>query len=136
MRPCISNEILQHMYERDELHKHFTKEKDETRRNYIFKFYKIKRNNIITELRKNKKDYYVVFFKENKSNIKETWEGISDIVNISKKQNIVPSKILYQKLVADNKVDIAENFNNFFVNITHALLFLKPLQILLNLSIL
>ena len=41
---------------------------------------------MLTDLiRLSKKGFYSDFFKENKSNLKKTWEGIRGLINVNKK---------------------------------------------------
>ena len=47
--------------------------------------YKYYRNKIVTLIRLSKKNYYQNYFKENLNNIKKTWNGIKQIINISNK---------------------------------------------------
>ena len=44
--------------------------------------YNLFRNRTIRELKKSKKLYYTKYFKENNNNIKKTWSGIREIVNL------------------------------------------------------
>ena len=72
---------------------------------------------ITSLIRKSKADYYVAFFEENKTDSKKTWEGIRNIVNISKKTKVVPNFVIYKGKSHFDKKEIAESFNDFFVNI-------------------
>ena len=54
---------------------------------------------VISHIRRSKKDYYNTFFEEHKSNVKKTWEEIRNIVNISKKNKIVPTQVIYNNEV-------------------------------------
>ena len=62
-------------------------------------------------IRQSKRDYYANFFEENKSYTKKTWEGIRNIVNISKKNRVVPVQIKYNNEIKTDKIDIAHSFN-------------------------
>ena len=68
-------------------------------------------------IRQSKRDYYANFFEENKSDTKKTWEGIRNIVNISKKNRVVPVQIKYNNEIKTDKSDMAHSFNEFFVGI-------------------
>ena len=68
-------------------------------------------------IRQSKRDYYTTFFEENKSDTKKTWEGIRQIVNISKKNRVVPVQLKYKNEIKTDKIDIAQSFNEFFVGI-------------------
>ena len=72
---------------------------------------------IISLIRNSKSDWYVAFFEENKSDVKKTWEGIRNIVNISKKNRIIPMQLNHKGKVFTDKNGMAESFNDFFVNI-------------------
>lgn len=115
--PWITKGILKSMKDRDRNHKEYIKESDVVKRLELFKIYKQKRNLIVSLTRKSKSDYFVSYFEENKANIKKTWEGIRNIVNISKKNRILPSKIIDGNNIISEKNDIAGSLNNFFVNI-------------------
>ena len=68
-------------------------------------------------VRQSKRDYYAHFFEEYKSDTKKTWEGIRNIVNISKKNRVVPVELNYNNETKTDKSDMAESFNEFFVGI-------------------
>ena len=43
--------------------------------------------------------------------------GNKNIVNVNKKQNTLPTKLLYKSKTHDNDDDIAKSFYTFFTNI-------------------
>ena len=57
------------------------------------------------------------YFIGNQNSVKKTWDGIRDILNVSKKKSSVPTKIIHQNEEKKNNMDIANSFNDFFVNI-------------------
>ena len=116
-RPWINSEILSLMKERDNIHKSYLRENDICKKNIIFGDYKRKRNEIVERIRLSKNKHYADFFDENKSNTKKIWEGIRDIVNISKKNPTTPSEIIYKNKSHTNSIEMAKSFNDFFVNI-------------------
>ena len=89
--PWITNGLLISMADRDKTYKLFLKEKYLINKNELFSLYKRKRNMVMSLIRRSKKDYYNNFFEEHKSNVKKTWEGIRNIVNISKKSRHSPN---------------------------------------------
>ena len=117
VNPWITSGLLKSMRDRDKLYKQFTKETDQVKKNDIFTIFKKKRNLIITLLRRSKSNYYASFFNEHKRNAKMTWEGIRNIINISKKNNTFPTKLIYNNATFTSKDKMAEAYNNFFVNI-------------------
>ena len=42
---------------------------------------------IVTLLRRSKENYYKSYFDKNKTDIKKTWDGIRDILAVSKKKS-------------------------------------------------
>ena len=116
-RPWIDNDILDLMKDRDVFHKNYIKEKDLTRKNAIFLIYKTKRNAVVNRIRRNRDAYYSEFFESNKNNSKKTWEGIRDVINLSKKTNTIPKNILYKNVSYTSSEDMSNCFNDFFVNI-------------------
>ena len=51
---------------------------------------------------------------DNINNIRKTWDGIKNIVNVRKNSNRTSQLNVGGKIIDDNK-EIATNFNNFFV---------------------
>ena len=79
--------------------------------------YKIKRNIITNLIRSSKKIFYQNYFQLHQSNAKKTWEGIRNVLNVSKKDLSSPSKLTIDEVdIYDPKI-ISEKFNDFFVNI-------------------
>ena len=75
------------------------------------------RNRINGELQKAKRDYYKLYFDNNITNMKKTWKGIKDILNLKGKNDQHISQISSNnKLISDEK-EIANVFNNFFINV-------------------
>ena len=116
-RPWITFGLLKSMGDRDKIYKKLVKEKDITVRAELLNIYKIKRNLVKMLTRKAKRDYYISFFEENRTDIKKTWEGIRNIVNINKKTRVTPTSLNYKNEVKSSKIDKARALNDFFVNI-------------------
>ena len=116
-RPWINHDILASMSDRDKLYKAFLNEKDPTIRATFHKTYKLKRNSVTSQLRKAKKHYFNLFFEENQNNVKQTWKGIRNLINVSKKSSTNIRKIVDNgKEITDPK-EMADIINNFYVNI-------------------
>ena len=73
------------------------------------------RNKVTSLLRKCKENYYKACFSRNAGNIKATWNTIHKICNGSDKKSI--EKISMHNNSYTNPGDIANIFNNFFVNV-------------------
>ena len=65
-------------------------------------------------IKKGRDEYFKIFFDSHKKDIKKTWQGIKNIVNINKKQNILPVKLLYKNIIYSKDDEIANAFNTFF----------------------
>ena len=80
--------------------------------------YKQYRNLIVTLIRVSKKNHYHAYFETNKTNIKNTWDGIKEIIALNKKQKVMPNKLtLKDKKVVRCTKSIAEAFNAYFSSI-------------------
>ena len=72
---------------------------------------------IIKLLKKCKEEYYANYFLENKSNVKETWKCIKNIINLNKRSECRINKIRTKQCYTDDEPKIAAEFNNFFSTI-------------------
>jgi flavodoxin len=115
--PWITYGILASMRARDALYKKFTKETDPVLKENYFGSYKAYRNRIIALIRTSKKQYYAKFFEENNSNVKKTWDGIRNLINVNKKSSTKIDKIFADSKWLTEGKDIANSVNKFFVNI-------------------
>ena len=79
------------------------------------RLYNLFRNRVNRELKKSKKRY-VDYFTEHVNNIKKTWDGIKNIVNLKKTSKRTTQLNIGGKII-DNNNEIATNFNSFFVNV-------------------
>ena len=68
-----------------------------------------------------KKNYYHSSFITFKDDIKMTWTTINGILNRTKKKKDFPKKFLIAGRYVSNVEDIANEFNNFFINIGRSL---------------
>ena len=114
-RPWITYEILKIMKERDKFHKQYARENDPYTKEVIFGVYKSKRNRVVQLLRSSKNKYYSDFFEQNKNNSKKTWEGIRDVINVSKKSHTIPKNILYKNITYTASEEMSNCFNDLFV---------------------
>ena len=62
--------------------------------------------------------YYKDHFEKRKGNIKLTWKGINDLLGKSNKDSEFPSHLIHNGKIAKDDADIAESFNDFFINMT------------------
>ena len=114
----MSNEILKQIEIRDKLYikslginpdsSEYNKIQDE-----LIKTVKSVRKSI----RETKSNYYKLDFEKNKNDIKKTWETITDVLNKSKVHKDFPKLFYAEGIKVTGQENIAEHFNDFFVNI-------------------
>ena len=114
--PWITRGILVSMRVRDTLYKSWSSEKDLQYKSQILTLYKRYRNIIVNLLRKSKGNYYSYFFLQNQSTVRKTWDGVRNL-NVSKRKNTSPTKLIYKNEERFTNIDMAESLNDFFVNI-------------------
>ena len=66
---------------------------------------------------KSKTEYYSMQFSKHKDNLKQTWKLIGTLVKRKTKGQTLPQRITQNNRTFTQEKDIAELFNNFFVNI-------------------
>ena len=115
--PWLTMGILKSIGGRDSLHKKIFKGKNPTKKATLFSLYKIKCKIITNLTRSSKKMHFQKYFQEYQSNAKMTWEGIRQVLNVSKKDMSSPSKLTIDNADTFDPKIISEIFNDFFVNI-------------------
>ena len=114
LKPWITPDIVKLIKTRDRL---FIRKKRQPDNQRVKEAYNQARNRVKRKLNKSKKDHYKSYFEEQKTNMKKTWEGIRKIVNVKKPTNFSVSQLNVKGKIIDDPVAIANNFNNFFVNV-------------------
>ena len=79
-----------------------------------FKPYRNKLNHLI---KLSKISYYNKYFDSNKSNIKNIWKGIKQLISLKPLSSKLPTKIINNDIELVDAKDIANAFNNFFANV-------------------
>ena len=97
--------------------KFFKRKKRQPNNDNITKVYNLFRNRIIREIKKSKKTYYSNYFAEHTNNIKKTWSGIREIINLKNNNSQNISQLNINGDIIDNPREMSTNFNNFFVNV-------------------
>ena len=106
------------MKKRDLLYKKLTKKNDNPlEKRTISLNYKKYRNLIITLLKRSKANYFQNYFEENKNDVKKTWNGIRNILAVSKKKITKIDQLNYKDELLFKNKDKANALNNFFRNI-------------------
>jgi len=115
-RPWITKGLLKSMQIRDSLYKELSNGNPETKKNISIR-HKYYRNLIVTLLRRSKENYYKNYFDKNKNNVKKTWDGIRNILAVSKKNTINIDQLNCKNRQLSSNSDKANALNDFFTNI-------------------
>jgi len=113
-KPWITANIRKLIDHRNKL---FNRKKRQLNNSNIKTLYNLFRNRVNREVKKSKKEYFKIYFEENKSNIQKTWLGIKNIINTKSAFLPKTSQLKINGQAIDNALDISNCFNNFFVNV-------------------
>ena len=91
--------------------------KNPTKRKLIEQQFKTYKNNLLKLTRASKFNHYNNYFQENRLNLFKTWEGIRDIINITKKSKSSINSIQVNGKDITDPAIIANEFNNHFTTI-------------------
>ena len=112
-KPWMTKDLLTHRIRKDNALKDRVKDPSDENK---FKFKDISKA-YNKEIRRAKDDYYERKFEEYVSNSKKTWSLINEVIQKSKNKHSLPS-IFYDEFKSyESALDIANGFNDFFVNI-------------------
>ena len=120
-KPWITSGIRKSIKRREKLYKKFIKAKEGSTKDAYHTQYKELRNKIVQLCRQSKKNHYQKFFDENANNLKLTWKGIKQIINIKNKDNKQPNAIMIDKVLNTDSKQIANEFNVYFSSIAEKL---------------
>ena len=109
--PWLSTELLKMIEVRNKI---FARKKRQPENENCKILYNLLRNRVNKELKKSKKKYYADYFTEHVNNIKKTWEGIKNIVNLKNSSNKT-TQLNIGGMLFDNDKDIATKFNTFLL---------------------
>ena len=122
LKPWLTQGILNSIKRRDKLLRKYIGASDPTRKEELHNEYRKLRNKITALIRASKKTHYKQYFAENCENIKKTWIGINNIINIRATNANAPNSMLIDNDLKSNPKDIAEGFNAYFSSIVEKLL--------------
>ena len=113
-KPWITRGIKQSIKIKNVFFKKYIK----TGSGYNYDKFKLYRNKLNHLIRISKKDYYYKYFNSNKTNIKNIWRGIKQIISVKPLSSGLPSKIvLHDNSEIFECRQIATAFNEYFSNI-------------------
>ena len=82
--------------------------------------YKAYRNKLQSLVRKSESEHYDDLLMQNKCNLSKSWKIIKEVIN-KNKINVKPDKIIINNEPVTDNLQIANNFNELYVNIGHDL---------------
>ena len=82
--------------------------------------YKAYRNKLQSLVRKSEREHYDDLLMQNKCNLSKSWKIIKEVIN-KNKINVKPDKIIINNEPVTDNLQIANHFNEFYVNIGHDL---------------
>ena len=116
-KPWITGSLKNSIHHKNRLFLQYINCKDPILKTVKHNKFKEYRNILKLLLKDSKKQYFNEFFKNNINNIKNTWKGIKDIINIKSKVNSQPNCIFHNNSnISDPKI-IADSFNEYFSNV-------------------
>ena len=120
-KPWITPGICNSIKRRDALYRKYLRTKNPIIKNNLKDEYKTLRNSILSVCKASKKSHYTEFFNRNSNNIKLTWEGIQQIINLKSKKSSTPSCISVNDNIVSDENDMANSFNEFFTSVADKL---------------
>ena len=95
---------------------------DLNKKNRLLNEFKTMKNEITLLTRNSKKRYYEKYFSKNKENLRKTWQGIKEVINIKSKNFNTISCISDKNISVTDPKAIANCFNKFYVSIADDIL--------------
>ena len=113
VKPWITNGIRVPIDKKNKIYKEYLKYKTD----YHLSIFRHYRNHLKHLLLVSKKQYYNNFFFRNNYNIKETWSGIKQLINVKVKSFNTSHAVQMGNLELTDKQSAANAFNNYFLSV-------------------
>ena len=120
-KPWITPNIIKSIKLRDKILRLYIREVDPYRKEGLHKQYKTLRNKVVATIRNSRKIYFQKYFEENSKDIRKTWSGIRNIINIRLSTKGQPTSMLFGDELVTDPSKIAEGFNSYFSSIAEKL---------------
>ena len=105
-KPWITPDIIKTIKARDRLLRKYINAKEPAYKNELHLQYKTLRNQIVANIRKSKKNYYQKYFTDSANDIRKTWSGIKNIINIRSTTKGQPTSMLIDNEVVTDPTQI------------------------------
>lgn len=113
-KPWITDGILKSIKKKQRMYyTHFFRCKNAQKVNSYKRY-----SNMLNRLkRESKRRYYTSHFIKCKNNLKATWKLIGTLINRKMKGQSIPTRLIRNNKIYTSKLDIAEQFNEHFINV-------------------
>jgi len=117
-KPWITKGLLVSIKMKNKLYRKYLKK----RSSYYYEEFKRYRNKLNHLIKLSKQSYYNNYFASNRSNLKNTWKGIKEIIGLKNGNCSLPSKVLSPDNEELNDcLSIANRFNSYFTSIENTI---------------
>ncbi len=116
-KPWITKGIRTSIRKREKIYKKYVKTKDPATKEHYHSQFKTLKTEIAGLIRTSKKLHYQKFFNDNSNNLKKTWIGIKELIQIKNKNFNQISSINIDEVTCNDPQKISEEFNNYFSSI-------------------
>ena len=86
-KPWITTGILKSIDEKNKIYRACIKTKNSIKKEKLYELFKAYRNSLNKITKLSKSNYYYEFFEENKRKLNKVWQGIKEMIDISKKNS-------------------------------------------------
>ena len=107
----INKFLLKMISHRDRL---FKKKKEDPLNQHVKHSYNLFRNRTIREIKISRRKHYKEYFEGNLNNMKKTWQGIKQIININNKAGVKINQLCHKEKQINTNQEMANTFNEFF----------------------
>jgi hypothetical protein len=73
------------------------------------------------QLKSSKKSFYIKYFNNNLNNIKNTWKGIKEVINIKSTSHNAPTQLNLNENIITDHTTVSNIFNNYFISVNKKL---------------
>jgi len=116
-KPWISGGLKNSIKQKNKLFKLYINSKNPEAKILHHINFKKHRNMLETLMKESKRQYFINYFNKNSDNLKATWKGIRNIINLKSKSESSPKSITHNNVTMTDPVDISNAFNDYFTSI-------------------
>ena len=92
-KPWFTIGILKSLRKKSDLHNRYIRAKDLENKQLLYNRFKVYRNMLVTLIRKSKQNHFDKYFTDNVNNLRETWKGIKNIIQMKNNTGSLPTSI-------------------------------------------